>query len=491
MAKYELRFSDGTAVTAIGDLQITYLTNDSHDLALGSACAAMLEATIYGAVAIEADTELTCFEDGRLLGRFTCAQPRRTGKNAIRITAYDAMTRFDRDITAWLKDQTFPVTCQTLLANLCGFCGVPLSPDTELPAHTVPAFTQPAITGRQLLKYLGQAAGRFFTVTPDGMLEARWYQKEPVMLTGYRLGTLTHTDYTAAPIERVLIRTAENEVGAVWPDGSEASANTCILQGNPLLPPASDRQTVAKRLYEQLKDYRCTPFSCTLLPGSTLLPGDTVAFTGTDGRVHTAPVMQLTVKNGQRAVQATASASLQSTESFNRLQIQALPGRMLTVERTAEGLKAENTDIRGAAAALALTVEGISTRVSSAEEKAGDYALKSYVTTVEQKADGLSVSVSQLQKTTDAKADKEQVSEITEHFRFGSDGLTITNTATGMGINLSEQQVAFQGGADPTTVITPNAMQTTRLHVDTRLDVGGFSLIPRTNHNLSLRYTAQ
>ena len=50
------------------------------------------------------------------------------------------------------------------------------------------------------------------------------------------------------------------------------------------------------------------------------------------------------------------------------------------------------------------------------------------------------------------------------------------------------EKLAILGG---TPVITPNAMQTTNLHVGTRLDVGGFSLIPRTSRNLSLRYTAQ
>lgn len=78
--------------------------------------------------------------------------------------------------------------------------------------------------------------------------------------------------------------------------------------------------------------------------------------------------------------------------------------------------------------------------------------------------------------------------DITKHFRFGADGLTISNSATGMGIGISEQRVIFTGGQDPTTVITPNAMETTNLTVGIRLDLGSFSWIPRTNNNLSLRW---
>jgi len=489
MAKYELRLPDGTGITAIGALEITWMVNDAHDLSLGSACAAMLEATLYDPVAIEADTELACYEDGVLLGRFLCQLPRRTGKHTLALTAYDAMIRFDRQIGAWLAARSFPTTAQTLLEELCGYCGVPVG-DAALPELTVAAFSQPELTGRQLLQYLGQASGKFLRISPQGSLEAGWYAETATALTGFRMNSLTHGDYTAAPIQRVLIRTGGSEVGAVWPDGSLETANTCILQGNPLLPPASDRQAVARRLYEQVKDYRCTPFSCSLLPGSGIRPGDTVCFTDAAGNPHTAPVMKLTLRNGVRTIQATASASLQSTEAFNRLALQNLPGRVLTVERAAEGLKAENTDLKGNAAALALTVEGITSRVASAEEKAEQYALKSQLSVLEQDAYGLSLSVTELRRQTDSKADQSQLTELTEHFRFGSDGMTITNSATGMGISVSEKQVAFTGGDSP-TVITPNAMQTTNLQVGTRLDLGNFSFIPRTNQNLSLRYTAK
>ena len=58
-----------------------------------------------------------------------------------------------------------------------------------------------------------------------------------------------------------------------------------------------------------------------------------------------------------------------------------------------------------------------------------------------------------------------------------------------MGIGVSEKRVIFTGGNDPTTVITPNAMETTNLTVGVRLDLGCFSWIPRTNKNLSLRWT--
>lgn len=490
MGKYELRFPDGSAITAIGSLSITWQVNDSQDISLGSACAAMLEATLFAQAQIAPGTELTCLEDGKVLGIFRCEVSRCMGAKRLSLTAYDRMVLFDREIASFLESRSFPTTAQQLLEDLCKHCGVELGGEA-LPELTVERFSQPGITGRQLLQYLGQAAGRFFAVSAGGILESRWYASAVRTLGKSAMTGLTCGGSTTAPIARVLIRSTAAEAGSVWPDGSADTANTYILQGNPLLPPSARRQAVAERLYQQLSDYTCTPFTCTLLPGSDIAPGETVEFFDAGGQRHTAPVMGLKLQNGKRTVSATGSAALQSTTAFNRLALEALPGRMLTVERTAEGLKAENTDIRGSAASLALTVEGITARVSAAEETAGDYATKGQISVLEQRADGLSLSVNRLQSTADTKADKEQLAEVTEHFRFASDGMTITNSATGMGIHVSEEEVAFTGSSTAATVITPNAMETTNLDVATRLDIGPFSLLPRTNGNLSLRYTAK
>ena len=133
------------------------------------------------------------------------------------------------------------------------------------------------------------------------------------------------------------------------------------------------------------------------------------------------------------------------------------------------------------------TSESILARVSRTEEATEQ--LQGQYTAVTQRADAVDLSVTQLRKEVGTKAEQAQLSELSEHFRFDADGMTVTNSGTGMGIGVSEQRVVFTGGADPTTVITPNAMGTTNLTVGVRLDVGGFSLIPRTNGNLSLRYT--
>lgn len=134
------------------------------------------------------------------------------------------------------------------------------------------------------------------------------------------------------------------------------------------------------------------------------------------------------------------------------------------------------------------TTVDIVSRVIATEENVD--ALDIRTTVVEQKAEGLDIAVVDMRKSIDTKADREVVQEFSEHFHFGPDGLTISNSATGMGIGVSEKRVAFTGGAqEPTTTITPTEMETTNLRVGRRLDLGNFALLPRTNGNLSMRWT--
>lgn len=490
---------DGSQVTAISSVRLTRRVNAEEDICPGSACAALLEVSVFtgSSPEITQGMELTYRHNGTDMGIFLCEKPRRTGANTCAVTAYDRMIRFDREVSGLLEDLSPPVTAQKLLEQLCAYCGVTPVSGTRLPGGDleIPAFSGSGITGRQLLNWLGQVSGRYFTVTAAGLLQAAWYTKGQTLLGDtcpYRLGSLTYADYATAPVERLVIRAGEKDVGAVWPDGSQTQGNTLIIEGNPLLTAqdSAQLQTVAQRLYQQLEGFRYTPFSCTLLAGAWPSPGEILSFPDGKGGQLTGIVMQWKLENGVCTVSATGNPSLSSTTAFNRLTLSGLQGKVLRIEQGVEGLKVENADNAGAVAQLGLTVEGIAARVSAVEETSdGDTVHR--LTQLEQKADGLELSVTQTREALEGKAEAETVQPIAERFLFREDGLTILNSATGMGIGISQERIVFTGGEDPTTAITPNEMETTNLRVGSSLAVGDFSLIPRSSGNLSLRWTGR
>ena len=480
----KLILPDGSAIgsgvwgqTAICRVRHTQNRNRGTELTLGSACIGELEVELFSPQKpeIPVGTRLQYRKGGLNRGMFYCQSLRRLGKNRWVLKAQDAMTRFCRELETPLEGTLLYVLGR--LCRRCGVaCGIPALPGSDLP---VPAVT--GLTGEQLLMFLGQAAGRYFYIDETQTLQAGWYDKIYTIDNYYHLTT---AEYTTAPIERVLLRQDRTDAGSVFPDG-ESGGNTLILEGNPIF--LGDSRSIAQRLQSQLATFSHTPFTCKLLPGQQVPPGCLVEFTDLDGVKRTGAVMEWEMENGICTVKGVGSYSLQSPQAFHRLTLQDLEGQMLSVSRTAKGLQVSHADLRGNLAELELNLSGFQNRVTEVEQTA--QSLNTQTSQLTQTADGLSLKVTQMTGALDGKTDREEMTRVTEHFLFDAGGMTIQNSASGMGIQVSENQVCFTGGDDPTTVIRPDNMETTCLTVGNRLDLGNFSFFPRTSGNLSFRYT--
>lgn len=290
--------SSGSPGSAILSLKLTQCVNSRQELTLGSACAAMLEASLLlqEDITITAGEELTLYQEDDLgqrqqVGIFVTQKPERTGAWGCKITAFDRMVYTDRDMTDWLSSLTeWPYTLQQLAQMVCDACGVELTgeslPNAELP---VQPFRASDVTGRELLQWIGEASGRFCRADPAGRLEFSWYtpagrlslgpESASLVVSGYQQGQLTleltgtaaeegvildgpflqaaydgagdvsltgreqqyyfmgglqRADYQVCPIGRVQIRADAQDIGTVWPE-TPGEANTYIIEGNPLL----------------------------------------------------------------------------------------------------------------------------------------------------------------------------------------------------------------------------------------------------------------
>ena len=480
----QLILPDGTAIgsgelgkTAICRVRRTQDRNQGSELTLGSACVGLLEVELfcYQKPPIPPGTRLEYREGEETLGIYYCQDLRRLGKNRWRLTAQDAMTRFCRELETPLEG-----TVAAVLDALCRLCGVENRVE-DLPGGDLPVPPVTGLTGHGLLGFLGQAAGRYFYVDAQECLRSGWYDKICTIDNYYHLTT---AEYATAPIQRVLLRQNKNDVGSVYPEGE---GNTLILEGNPIF--LGDSRHIAQRLQSQLDGFTHTPFTCRLLPGQWVPPGCLVEFPDLDGVERLGAVMGWEMENGVCTIRGVGSPTLQSPQAFHRLTLQDLEGQMLSVSRTAQGLEVSHSDLRGNVAEVTLSLKGIGSRVTAVESTAQGIATQT--SHLSQTADGLSLRVTQLTGTMDGKTDREEFSQVTEHFLFDGAGMTIQNSASGMGIRVSENQVCFLGGDDPTTLVRPDNMETTRLTVGERLDLGDFSFLPRTGGNLSFRYTGK
>lgn len=168
---------DGTEISsgevgknAILDLTLTASVNDTQELTLGSVCAAMVEAELFvprGELGLGAGEEVTLYwtegEKREKAGIFVVEKPEKTGDCTYRLTGCDRVCRLDRDVTGWLEGlQGWPYSLLDFGKMVCLHCGVELQ-NAEIPNgdYRVQKFSARGVTGRQLLFWVGEIAGRF------------------------------------------------------------------------------------------------------------------------------------------------------------------------------------------------------------------------------------------------------------------------------------------------------------------------------------------
>ena len=379
--------SSGSSGSAILSLKLTQCVNSRQELTLGSACAAMLEASLLlqEDIAITAGQELILYKEDELgqrqqVGVFVTQKPERTGAWGCKITAFDRMIYTDKDMTQWLASLSgWPYTLQQLAQMVCDECGVELVgeplPNGDLP---VQPFQATDITGREFLQWIGEASGRFCRADPAGRLEFTWYTPagrltlgpefasllitdyqqgqltldltgtaagEGVLLEGpflqasydgagdleltgreqqyYFMGGLQRADYQVSPIERVQIRADAQDVGTVWPAAS-GEANTYIIEGNPLLTAQS-----AQSLTEVAQDLFELLKDVSYTPCKVILPANMELIPG--------QILQVTDSLGNSfqtfIMQKTGSGlqdTLESTGAANRQTTTAVNSRHLS-----------------------------------------------------------------------------------------------------------------------------------------------------------------
>lgn len=393
----------GLSGAAIMDCTLTRTVNSGEELTLGSVCSAMLEFTVIdpAAVNLTAGQEVTLYhvngdDSRRQVGVFCLEKPVRSGGSRCKVTAYDRVSRLDKDLSQWVKGLG-NTTLAALAEGVCSQCGLTLATD-QIPNGqlAVPLITGNEITGRQLMKWIGEAAGCFCRATPEGALELAWYAPcdvalapgaseeaqiweesgnvtvksrsvktvddnrgnvaltspvlslthdgagaatlsgidQPLQIPWFQ-GSLELGDYRVAPVEAVQLRLGDGNV--LWPEAAEG-ANTYILSGNPILSRTTEDvrtalHTVLARL-AQVGGY--TPCRVNVPATEEILPGSIVTLTDAKGKVYTLPVM--TVKRaGQRdTLECTGSSRRDSAAAVNYKTIDTIAQEKVDAQTQAD-----------------------------------------------------------------------------------------------------------------------------------------------------------
>ena len=492
--------SSGMAGAAITAATFTQCVNDLEDLSLGSVCANLLEVELL-------DKEQTLYlqqgdeirlvkigEDGHRypMGFFTLEKPIRPTANTLRLTAYDRVTWLDKDLTEWLAGlQEWPYSLHTFARMVCDACGLELA-NASLPNgnYQVQAFHANGVTGRKLMPWVGEIAGRFCRATPEGQLEFAWYTPSGVTLTPggdhwYFQNGLTYQDYQVAPIEKVQIRLSQEDVGVVWPDVA-GEKNTYIISGNYLLTTTDTEtlQPVAQTLYEMLKSVRYTPCSLTIPACTDICAGNTVDITDRNGKTVTSYVMRKVQRGQAETLECTGSHRRDSTEVMNNEEYRTRNSRQLELVKQAEGLSVRALQTQ-------TDLNALTESVADLQLKSGElYARVSQIETATGTSlESVNGALQSLQKEVSAKMTPEAVelrirsamedgtARVTTEtgFTFDETGLRVEKADSEMKTQITENGMMVYQNSTQVLTADNKGVDAKNLHATTYLIVGGRS----------------
>ena len=512
---------DGTEIfsgqphgNAIRSATLTQTVNSGTELELGSTCSSELEISLYAAtdqLQIDTGTEITYYkveDDGTRvkIGLFTIEKPTQTGSGTYKFVAYDRVSWLDKDLTDWLWNlYGWPYTVNDFAEMVCSQCGLTLS-NTELPngSYLIQKFSADGITGRQLMQWVGQIAGRFCRATADGLLEFAWYSPVTditigprayetsvtedgdgnvciwntgiiteyvdgnVTITGdgltvsddgdgnliltlpsgdtvaYYQNSLSFADYQVAPIGKVQIKSSQDDVGTVWPQDVLEEVNTYIISGNYLLSTtcAEDLKPIAQTLYEQLKSVTYTPCKVSIPAGMQVHAGDIITITDRNGVTVTAYVMTKKQSGQRDTLECTGSARRDSSSAVNEQSYKALSGKVLDLQMNVDGLKVENRDAAGKLASLALNLDGLTAKVQGQSDDIAGIAEN--ITQIQQNAQEVKLSIQSIQEDGVEKVQTETGYTFDENgLNISKDGSDIENllNETGMYVKRNEEVI--------------------------------------------------
>lgn len=506
MLKTLIVLPDGTEIfSGGGDVSIESATikqqvNSAKLLTLGSTCSAMLDVKLKtrgGGLSLSEGDEVAAYkvtENGtrHLVGMFTLQKPTRPSANTMRITAYDRITRLDKDLTDWFASlEGWPYRLLDFAEMVCEACGLTLANDS-IPNgdHYVHAFSAFGITGRKLMQWIGEASGRFCRATPSGLIELAWYKPSGVSLTPngdrfYYLNGLSYEDYSVMPVEKVQVKRSANDVGVIWPNET-GEKNTYIISANYLLTTTEPEflTPVVQTLYDQLRSVAYTPCKVQLPACLDIQAGHTVTITDRNGKTFTAYVMTKTQVGQRDTLECTGAYRRDNTTVVNNQKFEALSGKMLEIETaidginiTASGVRTEINRISEQISQININQDHIRTEVKTVEALRNSTQeevdnIKNSMSTITQQANQLEVKISKLGADGVSKVDNTTGT-------FDSNGLTIDkdSSITKTQITPDGMSVYSKSSGSENAVLVANSygVEAKNLDASTYLIVGGRS----------------
>ena len=267
------------------------------------------------------------------------------------ITAYDALSLFDKNVAEWYNGLNFnSLTLKAFRESLCTYCGV------EFESVTLPndgmtisrTMSATSITGRDILSACCELCGCWPKIDLWGTNKLKWVTLGATSCETFDYSQYDYTfrpdstreEYDCKGINAVIIRATDDDVGGHYP--ATVQDNPYIIQGNFLCfgKSTAELTTIAQNIYNQIANKPYRPHKTVITGRPYLEPGDkvTVKFADGNGGTFDTYILKRTM-TGEAALLDTYEAKGQKEhrEQYGiSQQIQQIQGRTNELTRTVD-----------------------------------------------------------------------------------------------------------------------------------------------------------
>lgn len=267
------------------------------------------------------------------------------------ITAYDALSLFDKNVAEWYNGLNFnSLTLKAFRESLCTYCGVgfesvTLPNDSMTISRTMSATS---ITGRDILSACCELCGCWPKIDLWGTNKLKWVTLGATSCETFDYSQYDYTfrpdstreEYDCKGINAVIIRATDDDVGGHYP--ATVQDNPYIIQGNFLCfgKSTAELTTIAQNIYNQIANKPYRPHKTVIMGRPYLDPGDkvTVKFADGNGGTFDTYILKRTM-TGEAALLDTyeAKGEKEHREQYGiSQQIQQIQGRTNELTRTVD-----------------------------------------------------------------------------------------------------------------------------------------------------------
>ena len=267
------------------------------------------------------------------------------------ITAYDALSLFDKNVAEWYNGLNFnSLTLKAFRESLCTYCGVEFESVT-LPNDSMTisrTMSATSITGRDILSACCELCGCWPKIDLWGTNKLKWVTLGATSCETFDYSQYDYTfrpdstreEYDCKGINAVIIRATDDDVGGHYP--ATVQDNPYIIQGNFLCfgKSTAELTTIAQNIYNKIANKPYRPHKTVITGRPYLEPGDkvTVKFAEGNGGTFDTYILKRTM-TGEAALLDTyeAKGEKEHREQYGiSQQIQQIQGRTNELTRTVD-----------------------------------------------------------------------------------------------------------------------------------------------------------